>query len=170
MLADDLAVLTIQTDQPIDYEPGQHISLQHPKWAKVWRRFSVASAPLPDGDVIELHVRQVPNGWVSTALTKDTGVPGEVTIGPPVGTMTADRANGHDLALIGGGVAVAPMKALATDVLHRDESALAGGLGAPPPYHPVPRRPDAAGPARGAGDARPGAELPLVQLRARRLR
>lgn len=129
MLADDLAVLTVQTDQPLDYEPGQHITVQHPKWKNVWRRFSIASAPLPDGDIIELHVRQVPGGWVSTALTKDTGVPGELTIGPPVGTMTAERANGHDMTLIGGGVAIAPMVALATDVLRRDESALAGGWG-----------------------------------------
>lgn len=129
MLSDDLAVLTIQTDQPIDFEPGQHVTLEHPKWPRTWRRFSIASVPVPGGDIIEIHVKKVPLGWVSTALTKDTGVPDEVTIGPPVGTMTADRANGHDLTLIGGGVAIAPMIALAADVLHRDEAALAGGWG-----------------------------------------
>jgi NAD(P)H-flavin reductase/hemoglobin-like flavoprotein len=129
MLSADLAVLTIQTDQPIDYEPGQHVTVQHPKWPRVWRRFSIASVPVPGGDIFEIHVKKVSGGWVSTALTRDTEVPDEVTIGPPVGTMTANRANGHDLTLIGGGVAIAPMVALAEDVLHRDEAALAGGWG-----------------------------------------
>lgn len=129
MLSDDLAVLTIQTGQPLDFEPGQHVTVQHPKWPRVWRRFSIASVPVPGGNVIKIHVKKVPLGWVSTALIRDTGVPDEVIIGPPVGTMTTNRANGHDLALIGGGVAIAPMVALAEDVLHRDEAALAGGWG-----------------------------------------
>jgi NAD(P)H-flavin reductase/hemoglobin-like flavoprotein len=129
MLSDDLLVLGIQTDQPFPYEPGQYVTVMHRKWPRVWRQFSVASAPGPEFNYIELNVRYVPGGWVSTALARDTGVPDEVIIGPPVGSMTADVADGHDLLLVGGGVGLAPMKALAQDVLVRDESALAGGWG-----------------------------------------
>jgi NAD(P)H-flavin reductase len=99
------------------------------KWPRVWRPFSVACAPGPGQDRIQLHVRHIPGGWVSTALIRDTGVPDEVIIGPPVGTMTAEAANGHDMLLVAGGVGLAPMMALAEDVLTRDEQAMAGGWG-----------------------------------------
>jgi len=126
-LTSDLAVISLQTDQPLLYEPGQYITVQHSKWPRVWRPFSVANAPVPGGDRIELHVRQVTGGWVSTALTRDTGVPDELIIGPAVGTMTADAANGSDLLLLAGGVGLAPLKALAESILDKDERMLVRG-------------------------------------------
>jgi ferredoxin-NADP reductase/hemoglobin-like flavoprotein len=129
MRAKDLAILDIRTHEPFPYEPGQYLTLQHPKWSKVWRQFSIASPPDQDGDRVQLHVRQVTGGWVSTALTRDTPDGGEVLLGPAVGTMTAEAANGRDLLLVAGGVGLAPMEALARDILSRDEIALAGGWG-----------------------------------------
>ena len=129
----DLAVLDIATDQPFPYEPGQYLTLQHDKWRRVWRPYSIASPPAQDGDRVQLHIRQVHGrggpGWVSTALTRDTLEGGEVLLGPAVGTMTAEAAGDRDLLLIAGGVGLAPLEALAEDVLARDESALAGGWG-----------------------------------------
>ncbi len=125
----DVAVLEIETSEPISYEPGQYITVQHPKWPRVWRQFSVASAPSSDGRRVQLHVRQVQGGWVSTALIRDSPDGGKVLLGPAVGEMTAESADGRDLLLVAGGVGLAPMKALAEDVLMRDESALRGGWG-----------------------------------------
>jgi NAD(P)H-flavin reductase/hemoglobin-like flavoprotein len=129
MRARDLAILDLQTDAPFPYEPGQYLTLQHPKWSKVWRQFSIASPPDQRGDRVQLHVRQVTGGWVSTALTRDTPDGGEVLLGPAVGTMTAEAARDRDLLLVAGGVGLAPLEAMAKDVLARDESAVAGGWG-----------------------------------------
>ena len=124
----DVVVLDIETDELIPYEPGQYITVQHGKWPRVWRQFSLATAPDGSGH-IELHVRRVPGGWVSTALTRDVGEGTEVIIGPPVGSMTARAAGDRDLLLVAGGVGLAPMKALAQEVLAHDEAAMASGQG-----------------------------------------
>ena len=124
----DVVVLNIETEEPIPYEPGQYITVQHGKWPRVWRQFSLASVPDGSGH-IELHVRRVPGGWVSTALTRDAGDGTEVIIGPPVGNMTARSAADRDLLLVAGGVGLAPMQALAQQVLADDEAAMASGEG-----------------------------------------
>jgi NAD(P)H-flavin reductase len=126
MLARDLAVLDIATDQPLPYEPGQYITVQHGRWPRVWRQFSVASPPARDGDRLELNVRMVPGGWVSTALTRDTREGSEVTVGPAAGAMTEQAAGGRDLLLIAGGVGLAPLRALAESALAAGESAASG--------------------------------------------
>jgi NAD(P)H-flavin reductase/hemoglobin-like flavoprotein len=126
-----LAVMTLQTDQPLPYRPGQYVTVQHPKWQRVWRQFSIANAPLMYGDrsIIELHVRQVRGGWVSGALVRDTELFSEVTIGPPAGLMTADALGEHDLVAVAGGTGLAPVKAIVESVLAGDEAALAAGGG-----------------------------------------
>ena len=63
----DIAVLTLQPEQPLNYLPGQHISVQTPHWPRLWRTYSIANAPRPDG-LIRLHVRAVPGGLVSPVL------------------------------------------------------------------------------------------------------
>jgi len=45
----DIAVLTLQPEQPLAYLPGQHVSVQTPHWPRLWRTYSVANAPRPDG-------------------------------------------------------------------------------------------------------------------------
>jgi NAD(P)H-flavin reductase/hemoglobin-like flavoprotein len=127
----DLAVLTVRTDVPVTYAPGQYVTVESPRWPRSWRHFSVANMPMPDGtsDFIDLHVRAVPCGWVSSALVRNTGVNSEVTLGPPAGGLVdADMWN-HDLVLVAGGTGLAPVKAVIEAVLARDESALAAGSG-----------------------------------------
>jgi NAD(P)H-flavin reductase/hemoglobin-like flavoprotein len=127
----DLAVLTLQTDQPLPYRAGQYVTVRHPKWPRVWRQFSVANPPQLYGErsIIELHVRAVPTGWVSSALVRDTELFSEVTIGPPAGLMTADALGQHDLVAVAGGTGLAPVKAIVEAVLAGDEAAMAAGGG-----------------------------------------
>lgn len=128
--ASDLAVLSVHTDQPLPYQPGQYVTIQTGRWARVWRPFSVANAPSGDSDVIDLHVRAVSGGWVSTALVRNTALDDELLIGPAMGTMTPQAANGHDLLCVAGGTGLAPIKAVVESVLARDEEAMAAGHGA----------------------------------------
>jgi NAD(P)H-flavin reductase/hemoglobin-like flavoprotein len=127
----DLAVITLQTDQPLPYQPGQYVTVHHPRWPRVWRQFSVANPPMMYGErsLIELHVRAVPAGWVSSALVRDTELFSEVTIGPAAGLMTAGTLGEHDLVAVAGGTGLAPVKAIVEAVLTGDETALAAGGG-----------------------------------------
>ncbi|MFF2657570.1 globin domain-containing protein [Kitasatospora sp. NPDC058032] len=107
----DVAVLTVRPDQAYPYRAGQYTSLETPWWPRVWRHYSFASAPRPDG-LLTFHVKAVPAGWVSNALVH-RAAPGDVLrLGPAAGGMTLDHADGADLLLVGGGTGIAPLRAL----------------------------------------------------------
>jgi NAD(P)H-flavin reductase/hemoglobin-like flavoprotein len=133
--AADLAVLTVRTREPLLYQGGQYVTVQTGRWPRVWRAFSVANAPRGDGNELDLHVRAVPGGWVSTALVRDTLINSRLVIGPALGRMTPEAADGQDLLCVAGGTGLAPMKALAEAVLLDDEAAMARGEGMPRSVH-----------------------------------
>jgi NAD(P)H-flavin reductase len=106
-----MAVLTIALDQGMRFEAGQHVTVQHPRWPRVWRPYSIAGCPREDG-LVQLHVKAVPGGWVSNALVRHTEPGSQLTIGPPLGTMTLARAGVRDLVCVAGGTGLAPIKAI----------------------------------------------------------
>ncbi len=106
-----MAVLTIALDQGMVFEAGQHVTVQHPRWPRVWRSYSIAGCPREDG-LVQLHVKAVPGGWVSNALVRHTPPGTELTLGPPLGTMTLAHADGRDLVCVAGGTGLAPIKAV----------------------------------------------------------
>ncbi|MFD5917795.1 globin domain-containing protein [Kitasatospora sp. NPDC058201] len=111
----DVAVLTVRPDQAYPYRAGQYTSLETPWWPRVWRHFSFASAPRPDG-LLTFHVKAVQAGWVSNALVH-RAAPGDVLrLGPAAGGMTLDHGAGADLLLLGGGTGIAPVRALVEEV------------------------------------------------------
>ncbi|MCD0449531.1 globin domain-containing protein [Actinocorallia sp. API 0066] len=113
---DDLAVVTVRPAQPLPYEAGQHVSLQVSRWPRMWRPYSIANAPRPDGRVA-FHVRSVPGGWVSTALVRHTEVGHSLLLGPALGAMTLARDATRDLLCVAGGTGLAPLKALVEQVV-----------------------------------------------------
>ncbi|RDG37219.1 globin domain-containing protein [Streptomyces corynorhini] len=111
----DIAVVTVRPDQPYPFRAGQYTSMETPWWPRVWRHYSFASAPRPDG-LLSFHIKAVPAGWVSNALVHRAG-PGDVLrLGPPVGSMTVDHSTDNGLLCLGGGTGIAPIKALIEDV------------------------------------------------------
>ncbi|MGW4792484.1 globin domain-containing protein [Nonomuraea sp. NPDC004297] len=112
----DIAVLTLRPTRPLPYEPGQYVNVQHARWPRVWRAFSIANAPRPD-NTITLHVRSVPGGWVSTALTRHTRVGDTLMLGPALGTMTPPGNGTRDLLCVAGGTGLAPLKAIVESVI-----------------------------------------------------
>jgi NAD(P)H-flavin reductase/hemoglobin-like flavoprotein len=109
--ARDIALLTLRPDQPYRYRPGQYLSLETPHRARLWRTYSIGNAPRRDG-ALELHVKAVPEGWVSGALVWHTRVGDVLRLGPPMGSMPLDPGAGPDLLLVAGGTGVAPFKAM----------------------------------------------------------
>jgi NAD(P)H-flavin reductase/hemoglobin-like flavoprotein len=110
--AEGVARLTIAPDQPLRYQAGQHLSVQTPRWPRVWRRYSIAGRPRPDG-LIRLHVKAVPGGWVSNALVHHTRPGDQLILSAAVGTMTLPAAGDRDLLCVAGGTGLAPVKAIA---------------------------------------------------------
>ena len=117
-----IAVLTVAPDVPLPFEPGQHLTVQTPRWPHVWRPYSIACRPRDDG-LIRLHVKAVPGGWVSSALVHHTSPGDEVILGPALGTMTLGAAGRRDLLCIAGGTGLSPLKAIAEQAV-RESAAM----------------------------------------------
>ncbi len=112
----DIAVLTVRPDQAYPYRAGQYCSLETPWWPRVWRHYSFASAPRPDG-LLTFHVKAVQAGWVSNALVH-RAAPGDVLrLGPAAGSMTVDHRAGADLLCLAGGTGIAPVRALVEEIV-----------------------------------------------------
>jgi len=112
----DLAVLTIRPDQPLPYRPGQYVAIQVARWPRVWRNFSIANAPRASG-LLDLHVRAVSGGMVSTALVHYAQPGDTLLLGPARGEMTIAADCERDLLCIAGGTGLAPIKALIEGVI-----------------------------------------------------
>ncbi|MEU1886109.1 FAD-binding oxidoreductase [Micromonospora rifamycinica] len=96
------------------YRPGQAIPVHTPRHPDQWRWYSPANAPRPDGTV-ELHVRAVAAGTVSTSLVHQVR-PGELLhLGPSHDTDLHLRDG--DLLLVAGGTGLAPLRALVEQVV-----------------------------------------------------
>ena len=109
--AGDLAVLTLLPGQAVPYRAGQHISIQTPRWPRLWRNYSVANAPRADG-TLTLHVHAVPGGLVSAALVHHVTVGDTLLLGAADGAMIADTTSGRDVLCLAGGTGLAPIKAI----------------------------------------------------------
>jgi NAD(P)H-flavin reductase/hemoglobin-like flavoprotein len=109
--AADVAVITLAPNQPLHYLPGQHVSVQTPRWPRLWRNYSIANAPRDDG-TLTIHVRAVPGGLVSAALVHHVAVGDSLLLGAPAGSMTADPEGVRDVLCLAGGTGLAPIKAV----------------------------------------------------------
>jgi len=111
----DVAVLRIRPRAKYEYRAGQSLSLETDIRPRLWRYYSPANAPRPDG-LIELHVKARDGGPVSSALVRRTGEDDVLRLGPPIGHLALEPDSDRDLLLIAGGVGLAPMKALVDHV------------------------------------------------------
>jgi len=110
-LSRDLAVVRVRPDYPLNYNPGQYLSVETPQRPRMWRYLTPAGAPREDG-LLEFHVRAVEGGWVSRSIVASTQAGDTWRIGPPMGRLRVDRNAGRDVLMIAGGTGVAPMHAI----------------------------------------------------------
>lgn len=112
----DLTLLTIRPRNPFHFQPGQSVSMQIPQRPRLWRYFSPANAPRPDGS-LDLHVQQVDGGQVSTAVVRSVKVGDTVKLGAPVGErLTRLPDDPTDLLMVAGGTGLAPLRAVLEQV------------------------------------------------------
>jgi NAD(P)H-flavin reductase/hemoglobin-like flavoprotein len=122
--ANDIAVIKVRPDGSLPYHAGQYVSLQTPRWPRVWRPYSVANAP--GTNLLEFHLKAVGAGWVSNALVWHAKQGDMVRIGPPLGSMRLDPESPRGVVCVAGGVGLAPMKAIVDDMTrwNRNRSAV----------------------------------------------
>jgi NAD(P)H-flavin reductase len=111
----DVAVLQVRPRARYDYLPGQSVSLETDLRPRLWRYYSPANAPRPDG-LMELHVKARDGGPVSSALVRRVGVGDVLRLGPPMGHLALDPESDRDLLLVAGGMGLAPLKAMVDQV------------------------------------------------------
>jgi NAD(P)H-flavin reductase len=107
----DVSVLTVRTEPRVEYLPGQSVALQSARRPGLWRYYSMANAPRPDG-LLDFHVRLIDGGAVSMALTAGSAVGDHLRLGPPVGALRLDTASHRDVLLVAGSTGLAPLKAI----------------------------------------------------------
>jgi NAD(P)H-flavin reductase/hemoglobin-like flavoprotein len=114
----DVAVLQVRPRARFDYAAGQSVSLETDLRPKLWRYYSPANAPRPDG-LMEIHVKARDGGPVSSALVRRVGVGDVLRLGPPVGHLVLHDDSDRDLLLVAGGLGLAPLKALIDHVARK---------------------------------------------------
>jgi NAD(P)H-flavin reductase/hemoglobin-like flavoprotein len=111
----DVAVLRLRPRAGYDYLPGQSVSLETDLRPRLWRYYSPANAPRPDG-LLEIHVKARDGGPVSSALVRRVGVGDVLRLGPPLGHLALHPESDRDLLLVAGGMGLAPLKAMVDQV------------------------------------------------------
>src|SRR5947209_12253270 len=91
----DVAVLRVAPRAPFPFLPGQSLSLETELRPRLWRYYSIANAPRPDGS-LELHVKARDGGPVSTALVRGAAVGDQLRLGPALGELTLDHDSDRD--------------------------------------------------------------------------
>ncbi|NJC72075.1 hypothetical protein HC031_20485 [Planosporangium thailandense] len=112
----DIAVVQLHPKQPYPYVAGQSCAMEIPDRPRLWRYYSPANLPRPDGR-IDLHVKAVPGGQISTAIVHGLQPGDVVKLSAPVGQqLTLAPGATRDLLLLAGGTGLAPLKALVEQV------------------------------------------------------
>lgn len=114
--ADGIAIMTVRPMRRLRYVPGQAMSVCTPRLPGLWRWYTPATTPRPDGTV-EFHIRAVGTGAVSPVLVEQV-TPGEpLWLGPALDVgLSLEAAGGADLLLAAGGTGLAPLRALVEQV------------------------------------------------------
>lgn len=110
----DVSMIRLQLDHPLDYHPGQYLTVQVPQWPRRWRYLS-PSIPADPGGAIEFHVRSVSGGMVSTAIVAETAPGDRWRLSNPHGALHVDRDAG-DVLMVAGGTGLAPLRTLIMDL------------------------------------------------------
>jgi NAD(P)H-flavin reductase len=115
-VAPDVAVVLLEPSGDLPFRPGQYLDVFHPSGPS--RSYSIAS--LPAWGLLELHVRRIPDGLLSTWLHGlEAGAQLEVrgAFGQCFYTPDEEGERPDKLLLVGAGTGLAPLLGIARDAV-----------------------------------------------------
>ncbi|MDT8383531.1 MAG: FAD-binding oxidoreductase [Gammaproteobacteria bacterium] len=116
-LSADVIRLRLARPENYDYRPGQFLNLTNA--AGISRSYSLASVPELD-DFLELQIRIVPDGQVSSWVANGLQVGDSVTISQSAGECSyVPGREQQSLLLVGTGTGLAPLVGIARDALRQ---------------------------------------------------
>ncbi|MEP6648826.1 MAG: globin domain-containing protein [Lapillicoccus sp.] len=106
----DVAVVQVQPESELAFEPGQSVAVEVPQRPRIWRYLCPANAPRDNGS-IELHVQFVAGGQVSGSILRSLRTGDTVRMGAPIGEhLTMPETNTRDLLMVAGATGLAPLR------------------------------------------------------------
>ena len=106
----------LKLDRPLTFQAGQYINLEIPALAGQSRAFSLASAP-QSPDIVELNIRIVPGGQVTTWLHDNLKVGDELKVTGPYGRFFVKKSANVPLLFMAGGSGLSSPKSMIEDLL-----------------------------------------------------
>jgi phenol hydroxylase P5 protein len=107
--------LKIEGDRKVDFQAGQYINLEIPALNQS-RAFSMANAP-HDGEV-ELNIRIVPGGLVTTYIHQQLKVGDKLKLSGPYGRFFIKKSTNTPMLFIAGGSGLSSPKSMILDLLN----------------------------------------------------
>ncbi|HEV3485397.1 MAG TPA: FAD-binding oxidoreductase, partial [Vicinamibacterales bacterium] len=122
-VTDSMAAFTVALDEPFDkFRPGQYVSLGVVGEAGLIQRpYSIVSLD-GDRDRVELFIRRVPDGALSSRLWR-LPIGARVRVGQPKGLFVLDEADSRPRLFIGTGTGLAPLLAMLEAIMERGDGA-----------------------------------------------
>lgn len=106
----------LKLDSPLDFQAGQFINLVVPDVDEQARAFSIGNPP-NEPDVIELNIRLVPGGKVTTWLHEHLNVGDHLTISGPYGRFFVKKSAQKPMLFMAGGSGLSSPKSMILDLL-----------------------------------------------------
>lgn len=121
--------VNLTPSEPFECEPGQYLTIINPDG--VARSYSIANNPAKDG-CIELHIRLLEKGLMSSWLKNTAKEDDEVIVRGPVGNCfySNDEGNEYPILLSGTGTGLAPLYGIVCEAIskgHKGEIKLLHG-------------------------------------------
>jgi ferredoxin-NADP reductase len=120
LLTPDIVQLVLEYQSPFNFFAGQFVNLKRSDG--LTRSYSIANIPLAK-NILEFHIRRLPNGQFSSWVYDELEVGGQLTISEAQGSChyLPGRAE-QPLMLVGTGSGLAPLYGIIADALAQDHS------------------------------------------------
>ena len=122
-LTSSVRLFTLDLNEEFEFNAGQFVSLsQEINGETIRRGYSIASPP-DNSSKIELCIKHIKGGKMTTELFKKK-VEDSVIIKGPLGIFTLDKGTKEKLVFIGTGTGIAPLRSMILDELKREKELL----------------------------------------------
>ena len=111
--------IRLQLDDDMEFQAGQYINLYIPDVGS--RAFSISNPP-SQSNIIELHVRLVPDGKGTMWLHNELSVGDQIDVSGPYGQFFVRSSDSQDVIFIAGGSGLSSPESMIYDLLEKGDN------------------------------------------------